>query len=483
MSSQFFSFADLATIYPELLVAAMSMILLVLDVFVPKGRKALLGAGVIATCVGAGVLLFTIDSEKLVFSNLFSIDSFGSFFKVIFLLSTVLVVLISTRFLDLEESHLGEYYVLLLIALLGMMFMASSVDLIAIYVSLETMAITCYVLAGFFKRDRRSNEAGMKYFLLGAFASGILLYGMALLYGMTGTTNLLEIASKLQATGGDRSIVLLGMLLLIAGLSFKIAAVPFHMWAPDIYQGAPTPVTAFLSVAPKAAYFAIVARIFLIGLDPLAADWATVLAWISFFTMTAGNVGAIVQTNVKRLLAYSSISHAGYLLIGIVARGDFGLSGLMIYLFIYVFMNIGAFAVVIYLRSRSVEGDEIEHFKGLAQHNPWAAALMVIFLLSLAGIPPTAGFIGKYFLFSAAIDQGWALLAVAGVVNSAISLYYYFKIVMAMYMGEPSREPAAFNESLPLVLALVLTVSATLAFGLYPAPLIELARASTMLVP
>ena len=476
-----FNFADLAAIRPELWVAAMSMVVLVADLFVPRGKKAFLASLALVTCIVGCAMVFTTGVDRLIFSNLFSIDSFSVFFKLVMLIATAVTVLMSIRFLDIEETHLGEYYALLLMALTGMMFMASAVDLIAIYISLELMAIACYVLTGFFKRDRQSNEAAMKYFLLGTFASGILLYGMALVYGLTGSTNLYEIAGKLNPTGPNHSIVLLGMLMLIAGLGFKVAAVPFHMWAPDIYQGAPTPVTGFLSVGPKAAYFAILLRICLVGLAPLSADWRTILAWIAFFTMTVGNVGAIVQTNVKRLLAYSSISHVGYLLMGLVAGGDFGISGMMLYLFIYVFMNLGAFGIVIYLRSEGQTGDEIEHFNGLAKRNPWASALMVVFLLSLAGIPPTAGFVGKYFLFSAAIDQGYGLLAIAAVLSSAVSLYYYFKIVMAMYMGEPS-ERLAFNESAPLVLALILAVSATMAFGLYPAPLIDAARASALLI-
>lgn len=476
-----FNLADLAAIRPELWVAAMSMVVLVADLFVPRGKKAFLASLALVTCVVGCAMIFTSGVDRLVFSNLFSIDSFSAFFKLVILVATAVTVLMSIRFLDIEETHLGEYYALLLMALTGMMFMASAVDLIAIYISLELMAIACYVLTGFFKRDRQSNEAAMKYFLLGSFASGILLYGMALIYGLTGSTNLYEIAGKLDGSGSNHSIVLLGMLMLIAGLGFKVAAVPFHMWAPDIYQGAPTPVTGFLSVGPKAAYFAILLRICLVGLIPLSADWRTVLAWIAFFTMTVGNIGAIVQTNVKRLLAYSSISHVGYLLMGLVAGGDFGVSGMMLYLFIYVFMNLGAFGIVIYLRSEGQTGDEIEHFNGLAKRNPWASALMVVFLLSLAGIPPTAGFVGKYFLFSAAIDQGYGLLAIAAVLNSAVSLYYYFKIVMAMYMGEPS-EQLAFNESGALVLALILAVSATIAFGLYPAPLIDAARASALMI-
>ncbi|MEW6364604.1 MAG: NADH-quinone oxidoreductase subunit N, partial [Acidobacteriota bacterium] len=440
MSSPLFSWADVARIAPELWIAGMAMVLLVVDIFVPRGKKMWLGVISLLICIGGIGLVGTAGTGGLIFSNLFSTDAYSSFFKMIFLVATLLTILMSIRFLEIEEAHLGEYYFLLLAAVAGMMFMAAAVDLIAIYISLETMAIACYVLTGFFKRDAKSNEAAMKYFLLGAFASGILLYGMALVYGLTGSTNLYQIAEKLQAGGQDHAVLILGMLLILSGLGFKVAAVPFHMWAPDIYQGAPTPVTGFLSVGPKAAYFSVFLRICLVGLMPLATDWKMMLAWISFFTMAVGNIGAIVQTNVKRLLAYSSIAHVGYLLMGLLAGGDdFGIPGVLLYLFVYVFMNLGAFGIVIYLRSTGQVGDEIEHFQGLAQKNPWAAGLMIVFLLSLTGIPPTAGFVGKYFLFAAAVQEGWMLLAVAGVVFSAVSLYYYFKIAVAMYMGEPTE--------------------------------------------
>ena len=313
---------------------------------------------------------------------------------MVFLLSAFVTVLMSETYLKVERVRAGEFYFLILCATLGMMFMASGVDLITLFIGLETMAVSFYVLAGFLKPSERSNEAGVKYYLLGAFSTGILLYGMSLLYGLSGSTRLADISQALaaQPTGGT---ALLALVLVGAGLGFKIAAVPFHMWAPDVYEGAPTPVTAFLSVGSKAAAFAMLLRVFMEGLPAVIADWQVFFWWLAVLTMTVGNLAAITQTNTKRLLAYSSIAHSGYMLIGVVAGSQRGVTAALVYLFFYLFMQLGAFAIVTLLRRSDVVGDELKDLSGLYSRSPLSAIAMLVFMLSLGGIPPTAGFMGE----------------------------------------------------------------------------------------
>jgi NADH-quinone oxidoreductase subunit N len=357
--------------------------------------------------------------------------------------------------------------------------MAGGIDLITIFIGLETMAVSFYILAGFIKPNQRSNEAAVKYFLLGAFSLGILLYGMSLMYGLSGTTNLRTMATVFTGQEQDPRLVL-AVILVVAGVGFKIAAVPFHMWAPDVYEGAPTPITAFLSVGSKAASFAMVIRIFVEGLPSMNADWRLLFEVLAIVTMTVGNVAAVTQTNIKRMLAYSSIAHAGYILIGIVAwtpTNPRGITAALIYLLVYSFMQLGAFAVVVMLRREDVVGDELKDFSGLAFRNPFAAFAMLLFMLSLGGIPPTAGFMGKFWLFSAAIDAHYYGLALIGVLNSAISLYYYIRIVVFMYLkketigSQPTTSPA-------LAVVLGVAVLGTLVIGVYPRLLFEVAELS-----
>src|SRR5205085_5146447 len=371
---------------------------------------------------------------------------------------------------------------------------ACGYDLIALYISLELMALTFYVLVAFTKRERRSNEAGMKYFLLGAFSSGILLYGMSLLYGVTGSTNLGDIARSITATlnaapaleGGPlplRPMLLLGMIALAAGLFFKIAAVPFHMWAPDAYEGAPTPVTAFLSTGSKAASFALYMRIFVEALGGMRADWAPQLGLVAAITILVGNWAAVTQTNAKRLLAYSSISNAGYLLLGLVAGNTYGYVGLVIYLLVYTLMNVGAFGVIIALRRRGIVGDNVDDMNGLAQKAPGMAAMMAIFMLSLGGLPLTGGFIGKFYLFGGLVERarvdgkswyiwlaGWALL------NTAVSFYYYLRFVYAMYFREQPADNRPLALSPALKTALVVACIGIILIGIYPQPFIHFAQ-------
>jgi len=415
----------------------------------------------------------------------FLADGFSLVFKIIFLIGAALCILMSVRFLDWEGAQSGEFYAVVLFAVVGMMLLASGNDFATIYIGLETMALSSYVLVGYTKGSRRSNEAALKYLILGALASGILLYGFSLVYGATGSFNLDGIVNAISAgTAGPRSLLHLGVVLVLVGLGFKIAAVPFHMWVPDAYEGAPTPVAAFLSTAAKAGAFAMLLRIFLRGFHDLAGDWTPLVVVLSVASMTLGNVVAIVQDNVKRMLAYSSIAHVGYVLMGLIAAGAAGgdpaagrsgMTSVVLYLLIYTFTNMGAFGLVTLLRREDVAGDRIEDFRGLSRTNPLAAAAMVVFLLSLAGIPCTAGFIGKWWLFRAAIQAHYAWLAVVAVLNTVVSLYYYARVVVAMYM-EPAGDARPVPVPTGMRVALIVALVFTLAIGLYPQPFIRLAE-------
>jgi len=472
-----FSNADFYYLLPEIVLSIAAMVVLVANVLLPRSRQHMLTwltlAGIGATAVA---MIPTIGVHASIARGLMSIDGFGIFFKVIFLISAVFTVLMSDRYLDTEESKHGEYYFLVLCALLGMMFMAAGTDLLTLFIGLETMAVSFYVLAGYLKPSRRSNEAAVKYFLLGAFSLGILLYGMSLMYGLSGSTNLRVIATVLSGQESNL-LVVLAVILVVAGMGFKIAAVPFHMWAPDVYEGAPTPITAFLSVGSKAASFAMLLRIFLEGLPSMSADWRLLFYVLSVLTMTVGNIAALTQSNLKRMLAYSSIAHAGYVLIGVVAGTERGITAMLVYLLVYAFMQFGAFAVIVMMRRRDVIGDELKDLSGLYFTHPAVAFAMLVFMLSLGGIPPTAGFMGKFWLFGAAIEANYLWLAMIGVLNSAVSLYYYIRVVVFMYVKTESLgRPAPIGPALAFTLALA--IAGTLVLGVYPRPLFDFAEAS-----
>src|ERR687898_1087616 len=456
-STSIINVADLQLIAPELIVTACACVALVMEVILPY-RKSKLTA--YFSLVGVALAFASLAVQWWFmrhslpydgFYGMIRIDGFALLFKAIFLVAAALAIAISTRYLDIEGEQHGEYYALVLFATVGMMFLACGFDLITLYISLELMALTFYVLVAFTKREKRSNEAAMKYFLLGAFSSGILLYGMSLLYGIAGSTNLGEIgqslgaiaASSADASSSLRPMLLLGMIALAAGLFFKIAAVPFHMWAPDAYEGAPTSVTAFLSTGSKAASFALYARIFVEALPSLRDDWAPLLGLVAAITIMVGNWAAVTQENSKRLLAYSSISNAGYLLLGLIAANLYGYIGLIVYLFVYTLMNMGAFGVIISLRRRGIIGDNVDDLTGLGQKAPFMAAMMAIFMLSLGGMPVTGGFIGKYFLFGGLLQRGAAdqkswyyWLAGWAILNTVVSFYYYIRFIKVMYLGD-----------------------------------------------
>ena len=471
------SASDFYYILPEIVLTAGALLVLIADVMLPPARRRALGWVALLAIGATSASLAPFTSTHVEVANgLIAVDRFALFFKIVFLLAAAITVLMSFHYLDVEGAPPGEYYFLILCATLGMMIMAGGIDLITIFVGLETMAVSFYILAGFIKPSQRSNEAAVKYFLLGAFSLGILLYGMSLMYGLSGTTSLRTMAPLFAGQQTDRRLVL-AVILVVAGVGFKIAAVPFHMWAPDVYEGAPTPVTAFLSVGSKAASFAMLLRIFVEGLPAMSADWRLLFEALSIVTMTVGNVAALTQSNLKRMLAYSSIAHAGYVLIGVVAGTPRGIEATLIYLFIYAFMQLGAFAVIVLLRRQDVIGDELKDFSGLYFRQPYAAFAMLLFMLSLGGIPPTAGFMGKFWLFGAAIDAGYVGLALIGVLNSAISLYYYIRIVVFMYVKDVSvGSPPATVPTLSLALAVA--VAATIVLGVYPPLLFRVAEAS-----
>jgi NADH-quinone oxidoreductase subunit N len=479
--------SDIYAVLPELIVVAAACLVLVLDPITPASRKD----GLAWLSLGALVLCFGLTASQMgvrtaAFSDLVIIDPYASFWKLLLYAVTGLTILMSLAYLKAERINLAEYYGFLLLALSGMMVMVSAADLLTIYLGTELMSLSLYVLAGFKRTEGRSLEASAKYFVLGAFSSGILLYGISLLFGIAGSTRLSAIAAAVHARGLDDPGLLIAMILLVVGFGFKIAAVPFHMWTPDVYEGSPTSVTAFMAVASKAASFGAFMRVFLEGLGGLKANWYALFLVVCVATLLLGNVVAIVQTNIKRMLAYSSIAHAGYALIGVVVAGQaeadsavrsFGQASVLLYLAVYAFMTLGAFAVVAMLRKGGLEGEEIEDFTGLAKRQPVAAFLMLVFMVSLAGIPPTAGFIGKLYLFLAAVKAGLAWLAVVGLLFAAVSAYYYLRVVMVMYMREPVvagvLEPRlAASPVLTVVLACAL--GGVILLGLYPDPLVSI---------
>jgi NADH-quinone oxidoreductase subunit N len=472
--------ADWFLLSPELFLTAAALLVLSLATAMRKAHEEFLGYLSILFVVLTGALLAFVAAAPQrhagpILGGMFVADNFALFFQFTILLSLVLTILASMRFVAAAPYPGGEYYALLLLTGVGMLFMVSGDNLISIYVALETMALASYVLAGYFKGEAKSTEAALKYFVLGAFSSGVLLYGLSLVYGIAGQLGLPQLAKLLAGTPRS-NLLILGILLLLAGLLFKIAAVPFHFWTPDVYEGAPTPITAFFSVGPKLAAYAVLARVFYVAFPKFHADWGLIVALVSGATMIWGNVAALLQTNVKRLFAYSSIAHAGYALLGVLGfRTAFGLWGILVYLLAYTFMNFGAFALVIFLESRGYAAESVSDFNGLARRNMTAAAVMLVFLLSLAGIPPTAGFIGKYYLFTAALKAGYPWLVVIGLLTSAISLFYYFRIAAAMFFSEAAG--AKFRASDALTAAVVICAAGTLIVGIAPEKVLQVLRA------
>ncbi|MDP3112220.1 MAG: NADH-quinone oxidoreductase subunit N [Thermodesulfovibrionales bacterium] len=467
-----FVMPDLRPVLPEIVMTVLALAILLADLVI-KRKETIAFLSIVGVALVTYVL---VGSMGTTFNGMFLADGYSMFFKLIFMLNVMLTVLISVKYIVIEKVNFGEYYALILFSTLGMMIMASAGDLIVLYLGLELMALSTYILAGFIRYDIKSNEAAMKYFLLGAFASAFLLYGTSMIYGLTGTTDLKAISAYIVANGlSGNPVLMLSMIFFAVAFSFKIAAVPFHMWAPDAYEGAPTSITAFMSVGPKAAGFAVLGRVFLVAFGSVKLEWSAVLVPIAILTMGVGNIVALSQTNIKRMLAYSSIAHAGYILLGIIAGTSDGMASVLNYMLIYAFMNIGAFAVVIMLRSEGFKGDNISDYEGLAKTHPLAAALMLVFMFSLTGIPPTAGFMGKFYVFMSAINAGYTWVVIIAVMFSAISAYFYLRVVMYMYMKEP-KETVQLSTSPAIWLALAITVIAVLAIGILPSAIVNFAR-------
>ncbi len=485
--SQFYTSTDHFVLVPAIMLALFGCAVLLFDFLIfpePRQRKRLLLfliAGEIFTAAGLWRQYSFLAAERLpeitAFQGTLTVDAFALFFNWIFVAASLLVAIVSYRYLEIEGEHHGEYYGLILLAQCGMYFLATGTDLITLFISLEFMALCFYVMVGFLRERRRSNEAAMKYLLLGAFSTGMMAYGFSVMYGLAGSTKLGEVAAAIASRDPWDPVVFLAMATTAVGILFKVSAAPFHMWAPDAYEGAPTTVTAFLAVGSKAASFAFLMRIFLGPLETVRACWEPLMIAVAVLSMTVGNIAAITQNNVKRLLAYSSISHAGYILLGLVAGNETGIQGMAVYILVYAFMTLGAFLVVVALRRKELIGEDIDDMAGLMHRSPGYAVLMLIFLLSLAGIPPTAGFIGKYYIFLALIETGHYVLAALGALYVAVAIYYYFRIVRSIFISEAAEAPPLASTA-GLRVALAVTGVLTLAIGVYPEPFLRLAQTS-----
>ncbi|WP_432823634.1 NADH-quinone oxidoreductase subunit N [Trichloromonas sp.] len=470
---------NFAAIMPSLVLTCFGMLILLVNVFLPKGKTSIISWFSVVALVITGFVSYGAWNEpEFGFAGHVALDNFATFFNFTFLIAAGLSILMSDGYLKRENFDVGEYYSLILFCTAGAMWMASGTDMMTIFLGLEVLSISLYVLAGFLRDKTESNEAGLKYFLLGAFSTGFLLYGIALIYGVTGTTNVADIGLYLSAHPGELSnpLTVAGMLLLSTGFLFKIAAAPFHMWTPDVYQGAPTPITAFMSAGPKAAAFAAFIRILTLGLGGLQSDWTSLLWVLAVLTMTAGNVVAIYQTNLKRMLAYSSIAHAGYALVGIVAANEIGMSGILFYMLAYTFMNLGAFAVLVLAGKKGEENLTLDGFSGFGYKRPLLGVAMTIFLFSLMGIPPMAGFAGKFFIFAGAIKAGYIWLAVIAMLNSAVSLYYYLRVMVFMYFKDAVEEYDWVTMNVGAVVSIVLALIGVLYLGILPGGVMEMAK-------
>ena len=478
---------DHFVLLPAILTCLFGCAVLLLEFLLPRDRQ---GRRVLAAISLSGLAFAAwqlwaqhafLGSQQIpvlyAFNGALVLDGFAIFFNSIVIGTAALVMLISYRYLEDESELQGEYYALILFACCGAYFLSTGLDMVTLFVGLETMAVSFYVLVGFLRTNRRSNEAAMKYLLLGSFSTGFLIYGFSILYGITGSTNLAVIAATLQSQNHHGPLLYLALATTLTGLLFKIGAAPFHMWAPDAYEGAPTTVTAFLAVASKTASFAMLLRVLLVAFGGSREMWEPLLIGTAVLSLTIGNLAAITQSNIKRLLAYSSIAHAGYLLLGIVAGNETGLIGISIYLLTYAFMTVGAFLVLIAMRRKGLACESLDDLAAMGRTHPAFAILMLIFLLSLAGIPPTAGFIGKYYIFLALVEAGRYGLAITGALYVAVSLYYYFRLVRSMFFAETDL-PQTLSTSAGLRIALAVTAAATIGIGILPEPFLRMAATS-----
>jgi NADH-quinone oxidoreductase subunit N len=482
------NWSDIGTISPVVLAVLVAAAILIVDIIVPGRRTPVIGTALIGLGFVAVAILVQAGHNGSAFGGSYSLDNLTVFLDMLFVIIAALTILFAVDYLEPRDLPIAEFAAVLLFAVTGAMLVAGSTDLLLLFVALELMVLPGYMLAGFARRDPYSTEGAIKYFLLGSFSSAILLFGLAYVWGMTGTTRVDGVASALATAVAHGSLqpgLAMGLAFMTAGVAFKMAAVPFHYWTPDAYQGSPTPVTAYLSVGPKVGAFAIALRLFVGALGPLKADWLPVVIVLAAATMTLGNLVAITQDNVKRMLAYSSIAHTGYILVGLAAYAggqQTGLSAILFYGAAYTFMNMGAFAVITALQRKPGVSSQISTFAGLGRRDPWLGALMALFLLSLTGIPPLAGFWAKAYVILAAIQAGGWLtaLAVLAMINAAAAAFYYLRVVVYMYMRDPVEETAPTSPGMLFRAGLVIVSVGTLAFGLFPALVTAAANAANV---
>jgi NADH-quinone oxidoreductase subunit N len=481
---EFISLTDLTPIIPEIIVLLTAFTVLLVDLFAAKNNRSLTLS--VTTIIGLVLAMFAeteLHGKDITgFYGTVVADDFSILFEFIYMSVAILTVFVSRHYIAENEMNFGEYYVLLLTAVSGMMFMTSGLDLLVIFIGLEVMSISSYILVGMKRKVAEANEAALKYLLLGAFSTGFLLYGISLLYGATGSTLLPTIISEIQQNGSGNPLIIVGVALVVVAMSFKIAIVPFHMWTPDVYTGAPTPVTGFLSGAAKAAGFAVFIRVLMTGIPLDSANWENLLWLLAVLTMTVGNVMALQQNEVKRMLAYSSIAHAGYVLVAIVVGSTSAISGVIFYSCAYALMGTGAFGILT-IRDAGRVPRTFDDLAGYGKRNPTLALLMSLFIFSLVGLPLTGGFIGKFQIFSAALQEGWIWLTVIGILNSALSVYYYLRVITFMYMREgalPEGAMVSGNTSGFAMTGLLGTAGGVLYLGLFPDRILELASLSIL---
>jgi NADH-quinone oxidoreductase subunit N len=466
--------ADLGQIAPIVSLTLFFLLAVIVDLVLPRARRggvvAMVAVVGFAYSLGTAIFRWRYADGGYAYHKFATGDQFALFFEILFASLGILTVSLSHSYLRRRGLNESEFHILIMAAVIGMMVLGSATSLVTVFLGLELLSIALYIVCGFARADFRSQEAAAKYLLVGGFASAFVLYGMALVYGGAGTTVIPDIAQRLTAQAGTNPLILLGILLMGVGFAFKVSAAPFHMWTPDVYQGAPIPVTAFMSVGTKAAAFAMIVRVFAGGLPDLAPEWQTLLAFVAATSMVVGNLMAIVQTSLKRLLAYSGVAQAGYILIGVIAGGQNGLAAVLYYLFVYMFMNFGAFAVVTLLSAPDGDRDSFADLEGLGRRNPVLAVAMTIFMLSLAGFPPSVGFFGKLFLFTAGVGAGYTWLVVLAVLMSVVSVFYYVRVLVPVWSpsGRLERVPASISSRAAVILSAV----ASLALGIYPTTLL-----------
>jgi NADH-quinone oxidoreductase subunit N len=478
MDANFFpQTAEMLRFLPEIILTIAGTLLLILEGFKKEGDSRSVISTIALAAIGMAMYgtVVAYQNPGPAFSNMLISDGFAAFFRLVVLAVGALTILSSTAYLRQEKSDSGEFYILLLFSLAGQCLMAAANELMMVFIGLEVSSIASYILAGYIRDDKRGNESALKYFLLGSFATAFLLYGVAWVYGMTGSTNLVEIRAALEKGVPSMTMVGAAAALMLAGFAFKISAAPFQVWAPDVYQGAPAPVSGFLSAGPKAVAFAVMIRVFQTAFESISSRWEPVLWIMALATMTIGNFAALSQSNIKRMLGYSSIAHAGYVLVAVTSHSTTGTAAAMFYLAAYGLMNYGAFAIITHVAGKGETHVTLDHLKGLSQRQPAVAATLTLFLLSLIGVPLTAGFFGKFYIFKAAVDSQLLWLTALGLLNSAVAAYYYLRVLVVMYMHEPETTEHAAELPGGIRITMWITAAATLVLGIFPGLVLDFA--------